>query len=127
MKKNSTGLERKSSGNARRIRVPRNQTPEITIGVDLGDRSSRYCALDGQGTVLFQRSIPTTQRGLAQAFASLAPCRIALEVGTHSPWVIRLLHSWGHEVIVANARQVHPAACLPASPTLRKKRAVYPV
>ena len=33
-------------------------------------------------------------------------CRIAIEVGTHSPWVIRLLTRFGHEVIVANARQV---------------------
>ena len=27
-------------------------------------------------------------------------------MGTHSPWVNRLLKSFGHEVIVANARQV---------------------
>ena len=33
-------------------------------------------------------------------------CRIAIEVGTHSPWVSRLLQGMGNEVIVANARQV---------------------
>jgi transposase len=33
-------------------------------------------------------------------------CRIALEVGTHSPWINRLQTKLGHEVIVANARQV---------------------
>ena len=32
--------------------------------------------------------------------------RIALEIGTHSPWISRLLRQWGHEVIVANARKV---------------------
>jgi transposase len=36
----------------------------------------------------------------------LQRCRIAVEVGTHSPWVSRLLTKLGHEVIVANARQV---------------------
>ena len=36
----------------------------------------------------------------------MTACRIALEVGTHSPWVSRLLSKLGHEVIVANARQV---------------------
>jgi transposase len=36
----------------------------------------------------------------------MKPCRVAIEVGTHSPWVSRLLKSFGHEVIVANARQV---------------------
>ena len=32
--------------------------------------------------------------------------RIALEIGTHSPWVSRLLSELGHQVIVANARKV---------------------
>ena len=32
--------------------------------------------------------------------------RIALEIGTHSPWISRLLSEFGHEVIVANARKV---------------------
>src|SRR3954470_1505304 len=32
--------------------------------------------------------------------------RIGLEIGTHSPWISRLLGQWGHEVIVANARKV---------------------
>ncbi len=105
MKKNSSCQKRKKQRNARRIRVPRNP-PEITIGLDLGDKSSRYCAIDGEGTVLFERTTASTKAGMAKVFASLARCRIALEVGTHSPWVSRLLASWGHEVIVANARQV---------------------
>jgi transposase len=29
-----------------------------------------------------------------------------IEVGTHSPWVSRLLEECGHEVLVANARKV---------------------
>jgi len=33
--------------------------------------------------------------------------RIALEIGTHSPWIL-LLIELGHEVIVANARKVRP-------------------
>jgi len=32
--------------------------------------------------------------------------RVALETGTHSPWVSRLLQALGHEVIVAHARNV---------------------
>src|SRR6266576_2288607 len=32
--------------------------------------------------------------------------RIALEIGTHSPWISRLLRELGHEVIVANALKV---------------------
>ncbi len=78
----------------------------ITIGMDLGDKISRYCVLDGQGEVLREASTATTKKGLCQAFGALPRCRMALEVGTHSPWVSRLLSQLGHEVIVANARQV---------------------
>ena len=79
---------------------------ELTVGIDLGDKTSRYCVLDVDGSVVLERSIATTKKGLTQVFASLGASRIALEVGTHSPWVKRLLESWSHEVVVANARRV---------------------
>lgn len=79
--------------------------PTITIGMDVGDRTSRYCVLE-DGAVAKEGSVATTQKGLRQVFGSRRRCRIALEVGTHSPWVSRLLSSLGHEVIVANPRQL---------------------
>jgi transposase len=78
----------------------------ITIGMDLGDKTSRYCLLNDRGEAVKQASVATTKKGLAQAFGSLKRSRIAIEVGTHSPWVSRLLQSLGHEVYVANPRQV---------------------
>ena len=78
----------------------------VTIGMDLGDRTSRYCMLDANGEVLREASAATTKKAMTQVFATMKRCRIAIEVGTHSPWVSRLLKSFGHEVIVANARQV---------------------
>jgi transposase len=74
--------------------------------MDLGDKTSRCCAIDESGEVLFERSVTTTKKGMSQQFGALAGCRIAVEVGIHSPWISRLLSSLGHEVIVANARQV---------------------
>jgi len=53
-----------------------------------------------------ESTVATTKKGMKQRFGHLPKCRIAIEVGTHSPWVSRLLSSFGHEVIVANARQV---------------------
>jgi transposase len=44
--------------------------------------------------------------GMKPVFGKMAPCLIVMEVGTHSAWVSRLLASYGHEVIVANARRV---------------------
>jgi transposase len=59
-----------------------------------------------EGEAVEERSVATTKQGLTQAFGARRRCRIALEVGTHSPWVSRLLSSLGHEVIVANPRQL---------------------
>jgi transposase len=78
----------------------------MTIGMDLGDKTSRYCALDQQGERIGEGSVATTKKALAEKFGGLGRCRIAMEVGTHSPWVSRLLTALGHEAIVANARQV---------------------
>jgi transposase len=77
-----------------------------TIGLDLGDKTSRYCVVDHDGEVSGEGSVQTTKKGMTEKFGRLGRTRIAMEVGTHSPWVSRLLSSLGHEVIVANARQV---------------------
>ncbi|MEP6961445.1 MAG: IS110 family transposase [Acidobacteriota bacterium] len=98
MKKNSTKTQ--SSKRSKKAAEPN------TIGMDLGDKSSRYCVLDSSGEVRLEAAVATTRPGLQGAFGKMSRCRIAMEVGTHSPWVSRLLKQFGHEVIVANARQV---------------------
>lgn len=100
MKENTTGV-RKSKP------APKRPSGPITIGLDLGDKSTRFCLLDESGQILREGAVATTKKGFQRAFGSRKRCRIALEVGTHSPWVSRLLTRLGHEVIVANARQVH--------------------
>jgi transposase len=80
--------------------------PKRTIGLDLGDRSSHYCILDEAGNVILEDSLPTTPKGMRQVFGKIPRSRIALETGTHSPWVSRQLSQLGHEVIVAHARNV---------------------
>ena len=78
----------------------------ITIGMDVGDKTSRYCVLGGDGGLQSEGSVGTTRKAMAQKFAGMRRCRVAMEVGTHSPWLSRLLTGLGFEVIVANARQV---------------------
>ena len=78
----------------------------LTVGIDLGDQSSRYCILDEAGEVVSENQLPTTQAGLDSLFAKMTKSRVAVEVGTHSAWVSRHLESLGHEVIVANAHKV---------------------
>lgn len=78
----------------------------LTIGMDLGDKNSRFCVIDTDGNVMSEGGLATTRKAIAEKFAGLHHCRIAIEVGTHSPWVSRLLVELGHEVIVANPRQL---------------------
>lgn len=79
---------------------------KVVAGLDLGDRFSWLCVLDDAGEAIEEGRIQTTERALRSWFAERGAIRVALEVGTHSPWVSRLLAGMGHEVIVANARHV---------------------
>jgi transposase len=78
----------------------------LTIGLDLGDRTSHYCILNEAGEVILESKIPTTPKGIEEVFSKIPRNRIALETGTHSPWVSRELTQLGHEAIVAHARNV---------------------
>ncbi len=79
----------------------------LTIGIDRGDRLSHYCILTGDGDVLMEGRLQSTPAAFHAQFASLPATLIALEVRTHSRWVSSLLADIGHEVVVANASQVH--------------------
>jgi len=80
----------------------------MTVGLDLGDRYTYLCLLDTEsGEVIEERRLRTTPGALKRRFESEQRLRIAIEAGTHSPWVSRLLEQeCGHEVLVANARKV---------------------
>src|SRR6202008_3477010 len=79
---------------------------KLTIGLDLGDRWSFYCVLDEAGKILLEQKVATTPEAMKQTFAKIPRSLIALETGTHSPWVSRLLTELRHEVLVAHAQRV---------------------
>jgi hypothetical protein len=65
------------------------------------------CLIDtDSGEVIEEGRLRTTPEALRRRFASQRPMRIAIETGTHSPWVSRLLEECGHEVLVANSRKL---------------------
>jgi transposase len=77
----------------------------FTVGLDLGDRHSQVCVLDASGSIVEESRIPTTLTGVRRYFSARSRWRVVLEVGTHSPWVSRLVREHGHEVLVANPRK----------------------
>jgi transposase len=81
---------------------------KMTAGLDIGDKYSYLCLIDTEsGEVIEEGRLRTTPETLRRRFASeQSPMRIAIETGTHSPWVSRMLEECGHEVLVANARKL---------------------
>src|SRR6476620_8265271 len=73
---------------------------KLTIGLDLGDRWSCYCVLDEAGKIILEQKVFTTPEAMKRTFEKIPRSLIALETGTHSPWVSRLLTELGHQVIV---------------------------
>jgi transposase len=82
--------------------------PKITAGLDIGDKYSYLCLIDtDSGEVVEEGRLRTNPEAFRRRFASeQPPMRIAIEAGTHSPWVSRVLEECSHEVLVANARKL---------------------
>src|SRR5258705_6479833 len=78
----------------------------MTIGIDLGDVWSHYCRLNEDGEVVGQGRFRTSPSGVEKWFTDLPGVRIAMESGTHSIWISEQLQELGHEVIVANVREL---------------------
>jgi len=75
------------------------------IGIDLGDKVSRYAVINDDSEVIEEGTFRNQITSIDKHFRG-EPRRIALEVGAQSAWIARQLREMGHEVIVANARQV---------------------
>ena len=82
------------------------EVPVRTVGIDLGDRFSQVTILDADAKVVEEARVRTDPEQFQRRFGTMEPARVALEVGTHSPWVSDLLSQCGHEVTVANPRMV---------------------
>jgi transposase len=84
----------------------KNTIPSITIGLDLGDKKHAICVLNADGEIIDERTITNHRESLRRLSQKYPGARIAHEVGTHSPWISRILSDLGHEVFVANPRKV---------------------
>jgi transposase len=76
-----------------------------TIGIDLGDKMSRYCIIDQGGEVVEEGTFRNQASSIKNHFGD-RPRRVALEAGAQSAWISRELNQLGHEVIVANPRDL---------------------
>lgn len=78
----------------------------ITIGMDMGDKKHSVCVLDADGEIQERGSVTNTAKAIEKYFSKWPSCRVALEAGTHSGWISRILEGMGHEVLVGNPRKL---------------------
>ena len=57
----------------------------VTIGMDLGDKTSRYCVLSKDGEILHEGEVPTTKAGMAAESRAHEPPR-STRVGSDSSY-----------------------------------------
>lgn len=84
----------------------KNEIPNITIGLDLGDKKHAICVLDQEGEIIDERTITNHRESLRRLSLKYPKARVAFEVGSHSPWIKRFFAELEHEVFVANPRKL---------------------
>lgn len=78
----------------------------ITIGMDLGDKNHIAVVFDGQGNELDVSKVANNKAALGKYFKAYTGATVAIEAGTHSPWISQLLEHMGCKVLVGNPRKL---------------------
>jgi transposase len=78
----------------------------ITIGMDLGDKFHMVVVFDNEGKEIKTAKVTNTKIGISKFFKKYKSARVAMEAGTHSPWISRLLTEMGLTVYVGNPRKL---------------------
>lgn len=79
---------------------------QLYIGIDLGDRRNVFHILNAYGECISKGKFLNTREQFISFSEQHSGAIIAIEVGTHSPWISRLLKELGHEVYIANPRKL---------------------
>lgn len=78
----------------------------ITIGIDLGDKKHVIFVLDSSSDHSQSATVDNDRESLVKTFKKYKGATVALEAGTHSAWISRLLGSLGCRVLVGNPRKL---------------------
>ncbi len=78
----------------------------ITIGMDLGDKYHIGVVFDRNGQELEIAKIMNCKTDICNYFAQYKDATVAIEAGTHSPWISRMLGKIGCTVYVGNPRKL---------------------
>jgi len=92
----------------------------VTIGIDLGDKNHIITILDEAGVIVKSCSLENVRASIVKFFRKYKGSTVAIEAGTHSPWISRELKALGCNVLVGNPRKLRKM------PEVRNPRYVPP-
>jgi len=98
MKKNSSKQEKNI--------LPAISATKKTVGIDMSDKTAKFAVLEQSDDFEEEGTVALTKPGLRKQFGHWKPALMAIEAGTHAHWVERELREMGHEVVVANPREL---------------------
>lgn len=78
----------------------------ITIGMDLGDKNHIAVVFDANGNEVKVAKVANTKAKITKFFGRYPGASVAVEAGTHSPWINRVLNDLGCRVYVGNPRKL---------------------
>ena len=77
------------------------------FGMDLGDTYCYWARMARDSDEILEESrVRTTKTAMKRFFSDIEPALVAVEAGTHSRWICRLLEECGHDVLVGNSRKL---------------------
>src|SRR3712207_5404902 len=87
---------------------------ERFVGLDVSQRSTSVCILDGQGNRIWRGKCATDPAVIEEVIRTRAgdPARVGLETGPMTPWLAHELRGRGLEVVCLDARQARAALAL---------------
>jgi len=78
----------------------------VTIGMDLGDKKHVITILDEDGVITKSYSLRNVRSSIIKYFKKYQGSTVAIEAGTHSPWISREIKALGCNVLVGNPRKL---------------------
>src|SRR6056300_1181058 len=78
----------------------------VTIGMDLGDQKHVITILDEDGVIIKSCSLDNVRASIIKFFKKYQGSTVAIEAGTHSPWISREIRALGCNVLVGNPRKL---------------------
>ena len=83
----------------------------ITIGMDIGGKKNTVCVLNKDGEVIKTCEVSNNLKSIEKFFRRYTGSTIAIESGSHSPWISRKLTEFGLNVLVAKPSQIEDDIC----------------